>query len=154
MEIRASNESDNADIRAIHIAAFGAEKGPVIADLAIDLLTDATAMPVLSLVAVENGQLMGHIIFTKVTITQHNEKVSAQILAPLAILPDAQKKVWAASSFKRDWSGLNNRVLRSSLFWDIPITTLGLASPQQGFMALRLPILFLKSMPLPGWYGN
>lgn len=92
MEIRASNESDNADIRAIHIAAFGAEKGPVIADLAIDLLTDATAMPVLSLVAVENGQLMGHIIFTKVTITQHNEKVSAQILAPLAILPDAQKK--------------------------------------------------------------
>ncbi len=74
MEIRASNETDNADIHSAHIAAFGSEKGAVIADLAIDLLSDATAMPLLSLVAVEKDQLLGHVIFTKVTIAPHGEQ--------------------------------------------------------------------------------
>lgn len=92
MKLRASNISDNDDIRAIHISAFGAEKGPVIADLAIDLLTDATAMPLLSLVAEEKGQLIGHIIFTKASIFPNNESISAQILGPLAVAPDTQNQ--------------------------------------------------------------
>lgn len=91
MEIRKSIESDKVEILEIHKAAFGEEKGPVIADLVIGLLADKTAMPLLSLVAVENNQLIGHILYTKATITQTKDPVSAQILAPLAVLPDAQK---------------------------------------------------------------
>lgn len=91
MEIRKSIESDKVEIEKIHIEAFGEGKGPVIADLAIDLLADKTAMPLLSLVAVDHNQLIGHIIYTKVNITLTNKTISAQILAPLAVLPNAQK---------------------------------------------------------------
>ncbi len=92
MEIRRSTELDRTEIKNIHIKAFGEQKGPVIADLANDLLDDKTAMPLLSLVAIEHDKIIGHIIFTKVKVTQINEPISAQILAPLAVLPDAQNR--------------------------------------------------------------
>lgn len=92
MEIRKSNNSDKIEIKKIHLAAFGEEKGAVIAKLALDLLADKTAMPILSLVAIENNNIIGHIIYTKVQITGTNQPVIAQILAPLAVHPDAQSK--------------------------------------------------------------
>ena len=49
-------------------------------------------MPLLSLVAVEDDKIIGHILFTKADVTQTAEPVSARILAPLAVLPDAQRK--------------------------------------------------------------
>ena len=54
-------------------------------------MDDETAKPILSLVAVNNNKLIGHILYTKVIITQTESSVYAQILAPLAILPDYQK---------------------------------------------------------------
>ncbi len=92
MEIRKSIESDKLEIKNIHIKAFGEKKGPVIAKLVNDLLNDETAMPILSLVAVENDELIGHILYTKVVVTKAENLISAQILAPLAIMPDKQKK--------------------------------------------------------------
>ena len=91
MEIRKSTESDKYGIERIHIAAFGEEKGPVIAKLVNDLLADETARPLTSLVAVKNNRLIGHILYTKVVITQTRHPASAQILAPLAVLPEAQQ---------------------------------------------------------------
>jgi predicted N-acetyltransferase YhbS len=75
----------------VHLQAFGTEKGPVISKLVDDLLEDETAKPRLSLVAADNGKIVGHILFTKAIITQTESAVSAQILAPLAIAPDVQK---------------------------------------------------------------
>jgi putative acetyltransferase len=92
LKIRVATESDRNEILNIHRQAFGDEKGPVIAKLVDDLLEDETARPVLSLVAVDDGKLVGHILYTKAIITQTEESVSAQILAPLAILPVAQKR--------------------------------------------------------------
>ena len=92
MEIRKATKSDRKEILNVHNQAFGVEKGPEIAKLVDDLLNDKTAMPVLSLVAIENEKIIGHILYTKATITQTELSVSAQILAPLAILPDQQKK--------------------------------------------------------------
>ena len=91
MIIRMTNESDRNEILNIHKQAFGNEKGPVIAKLVDDLLDDETAKPILSLVAVDDNKIVGHILYTKATITQTEASVSAQILAPLAILPAAQK---------------------------------------------------------------
>jgi predicted N-acetyltransferase YhbS len=45
-----------------------------------------------SLVAIENEKIIGHILYTKATVTQTELSISTQILAPLAILPDQQKK--------------------------------------------------------------
>lgn len=92
MIIRIAKESDRNEILNIHKRAFGKEKGPVISKLVDDLLDDETARPILSLVAVNDDKLIGHILYTKVRITQPESPVSAQILAPLAILPDVQKR--------------------------------------------------------------
>ena len=92
MEIRKAKESDRKEILNVHNQAFGKEKGPEIAKLVDDLLKDKTAMPILSLVAIENEKIIGHILYTKATITQTELSVSTQILAPLAILPNQQKK--------------------------------------------------------------
>ena len=56
------------------------------------MLNDETAMPILSLVAVENNKLIGHILYTRAVVTQTEISISAKILAPLAILPEEQKK--------------------------------------------------------------
>lgn len=94
MKIRVSNKQERAEIEKIHKAAFakteGAEKAQGIVNLVHDLFNDETAMPIHSLVAVENEKLIGHVLFTKVTITDCPVKVKAQILAPLAVLPDYQ----------------------------------------------------------------
>lgn len=92
MKIRTSIESERNEILNIHKRAFGDDKGLVIAKLVDDLLNDETAIPILSLVAVEDDKLAGHILFTKAVITETEQPISAQILAPLAILPDKQKK--------------------------------------------------------------
>ncbi|WP_022669352.1 GNAT family N-acetyltransferase [Desulfospira joergensenii] len=92
MKIRKSNESDKIEIEKIHTRAFGKEKGPVIAGLVNGLFHDPTAEPRLSLVAEEDKKIIGHILFTKVVVTQTREPVSAQILAPLAILPEVQNR--------------------------------------------------------------
>jgi predicted N-acetyltransferase YhbS len=90
--IRVAKESDRNEILNIHKLAFGLEKGPVISKLVNDLLDDETAKPILSLVSVNDDRLIGHILYTKAIITQTESSVSAQILAPLAILPEAQKR--------------------------------------------------------------
>ncbi|MCP4395359.1 MAG: N-acetyltransferase [Alphaproteobacteria bacterium] len=92
LKIRKATEADIADILNIHTKAFGADKGPEIADLVSGLLSDQSAMPLLSLVATEEDQMIGHILYTKARIIQSEENVSANILAPLAVLPEAQSK--------------------------------------------------------------
>jgi len=90
--IRQSTGSELKEILNIHNQAFGKDKGSVIAKLVDDLLKDETAIPILSLVAVEKNKLIGHILFTKALVTKTENSISARILAPLAILPNEQKK--------------------------------------------------------------
>ncbi len=90
MEIRKSHDSDRLNIQQIHTEAFGRIKGPEIANLVNGLFEDKTAEPRLSLVALEKGELTGHILFSKVTLLKSPHPVSASILAPLAVLPGSQ----------------------------------------------------------------
>ncbi len=92
MEIRRSTDKERAEIARIHLEAFGKDEGPVIADLVNRMFDDKTAEPILSLVAADGGKLIGHILFSKVSITGAEKDIRAQILAPLAVHPDFQKK--------------------------------------------------------------
>jgi putative acetyltransferase len=92
LDIRKSTEADRGDIEKIHTTAFGEEEGPEIAELVNGLFDDKTAAPLLSLVAVEKDQIVGHILFTKSVLTGTDTPVSVRLLAPLAVLPDAQAK--------------------------------------------------------------
>jgi predicted N-acetyltransferase YhbS len=94
LKIRVSDKKEQAEIEKIHKAAFGktegAEKAQGVANLVHDLFNDETAMPIHSLIAMDNDKPIGHVLFTKVTITGCPVEVEAQILAPLAVLPDYQ----------------------------------------------------------------
>jgi predicted N-acetyltransferase YhbS len=48
-------------------------------------------IPELSIVAEDNYQILGHILFTKMTI-QGSKKFESLILAPVAVLPEFQKR--------------------------------------------------------------
>ena len=90
MDIRKSTETDRVAIEEVHTKAFGEEKGLEIAALVNGLFDDTTAAPLLSLVAEEKDQLVGHILYTKAILKGANTPVSIRLLAPLAVLPEAQ----------------------------------------------------------------
>ena len=84
-------EGDKESIRKLHLEAFGQAEGDIVSQLAIDLLEDETAQPVLSLVAEQDQQIIGNVIFSKVII-ENAEALSVYILAPLAIANNYQGK--------------------------------------------------------------
>ncbi len=92
MEIRKSTAGEQPEIETVHIQAFGEKEGLEIAELVNDLFEDETASPFLSLVAVKNGKIVGHVLYTNAIIRQSDEQVSVQLLAPLAVLPEVQNQ--------------------------------------------------------------
>jgi len=90
--IRKTTESDLQDVLHVEKQAFGNEKGLEIADLVHGLISDPSAMPLLSLLAVNDDQAIGHVLFTKARLSPSKEATSAVILAPLAVIPDAQSQ--------------------------------------------------------------
>lgn len=92
MQIRESTRKDLSVIREVHENAFGQAEGPIVAELACEILVDKTALPVLSLVAEENNQIVGSILFSAVDIEGYDTDVTAFILAPLAVVKEFQAK--------------------------------------------------------------
>jgi predicted N-acetyltransferase YhbS len=90
MEIRESEDRDRHSIRALHREAFGESEGDLVSELAISLLEDRTARPILSLVAEDSGEIIGNIIFSTAHI-DGAEDISAYILAPLAVKKNHQR---------------------------------------------------------------
>jgi putative acetyltransferase len=91
VHIRESVDDDKEPIRILHQNAFVEPKGEIISQLAIDLLEDKTAQPILSLVAEQNNEIIGNAIFSPVKIKGMKE-ISAYILAPLGVAKDSQRK--------------------------------------------------------------
>lgn len=84
--IRAETASDHATIRDINKAAF---EGDDEADLVDQLRSDGAV--VASLVAVENGDVVGHILFSDLSIETADGAIGAAALAPMAVRPDRQR---------------------------------------------------------------
>lgn len=89
MIIRKSLVSDLDPIKNLHLEAFGDEENEIVSNLAVDLASDSSST--LSLVAVEDDEVIGHVVFSPVTIS-NNENISSVILAPLAVSPLKQKQ--------------------------------------------------------------
>jgi putative acetyltransferase len=87
--IKKATDPDLNDVLRIETEAFGHSKE---SNLVNDLLNDDSAKPLLSLLAIDADEAVGHILFTKVRITGNEDALFAMILAPLAILPVAQGK--------------------------------------------------------------
>ena len=85
MIIRPEREEDYESVRRVIELAFGQ---PDEADL-VDALR-RLASPYISLVAVQDDEIVGHIFFSPVTIHTDDSAFEAIGLAPLAVLPDRQ----------------------------------------------------------------
>lgn len=86
--IRETSGEDLDAILKVERQAFGSE---IEAQLTSDLLADPTAMPLYSFIAIDDGQPVGHVLFTRARLNNEPD-LSAQILAPLAVVPEAQNK--------------------------------------------------------------
>mgnify|MGYP002146877470 CR=1 FL=1 len=85
MQLRPETPADQPGVRAVHLAAF---EGPDEADL-VNRLRGHT-FPYVSLVAVDKGRIVGHILFTPVLLPGH-PRARLMGLAPMAVLPDYQR---------------------------------------------------------------
>ena len=103
MEIRSYRNEDRDAIVELHREAFGQQEGEEVAALAIGLQADPTAKPILSLLAEENGQVLGHVLFTAVNVVDGGKSVPGRVLAPVGVLPVAQGK------------GIGGRLIRAGL---------------------------------------
>jgi putative acetyltransferase len=86
MLIRAEKENDLAAVHSVNVAAF---ETPSEANL-VDALREQ-ALPVVSLVAEENGGVVGHIMFSPVVLCGHPD-AKVMGLAPMAVAPEHQRK--------------------------------------------------------------
>lgn len=85
VSIRREEAGDEDAMRRVNEQAFGRREE---ADL-VDALRRRDEQ-LISLVALKDGQVVGHILFTPVTIQSDNEISSAVGLGPLAVLPEHQ----------------------------------------------------------------
>jgi putative acetyltransferase len=85
--IRDERSEDAPAIRAVLEAAF---PEVVEADL-VDRLR-ATCQDRISLIAVEDNQVLGHILFTPVAIDRSDGPIIGSGLAPMAVIPEFQRK--------------------------------------------------------------
>lgn len=90
MIIREENKNDEKQVyELVKIAFKSAEQSDgTEQDLVVSLRKSTAFIPQLSLVAEENDEIMGHIMFTKIEIGNQIELA----LAPLSVLPKFQKQ--------------------------------------------------------------
>jgi putative acetyltransferase len=87
MHVRAETDSDHEAVRHVNVLAFGR---PDEADLVDRLRIDGAV--VASLVAVIHERIVGHILFSRLIIQSPQVAVDAVALAPMAVLPDYQRR--------------------------------------------------------------
>lgn len=87
MRIDKASDSDLQDVLFVERTAFGCDKE---AELVSDLLSDPSARPLLSLLAREEERPVGHVLFTAARLEEIPYAASIAIMAPLAVVPDAQ----------------------------------------------------------------
>lgn len=88
--IRPENPADIADIYSVNKLAFeGSDAEPQLVNA---IRISDGFIPELSLVAEQNGQIIGHILLSRIYIETGDRKLPALALAPMAVLPEYQKQ--------------------------------------------------------------
>lgn len=98
MNIVAASAADLVDVLAVERLAFG---GEVEAGLVAALIADPTAQPHLSLLAHVDDRAVGHILFTAARLEGTDPGPKLALLAPLAVVPDAQRQGIGGSLIER-----------------------------------------------------
>jgi putative acetyltransferase len=89
MIIRPEKIKDYKAIHEVNELAFG---GKGEANLIVALRKSDSFIPELSLVAIQKGEVIGHILFSPIIIKSKERVISALALAPMAVHPKFQNK--------------------------------------------------------------
>lgn len=100
MLVRPERPEDRAAIRLVNEQAF---KRPDETDLIDRLRAEGAVLA--SFVAEADGQIVGHILFSRISIETANESRPAAALAPVAVLPKLQRQ------------GIGGELIRHGLDW-------------------------------------
>lgn len=152
MKIRAEAVPDQKTIRLVHEFAF---ETPAEAKL-VDSLRELTK-PLISLVAEEEGEIVGHILFSAVTLDGQPD-LNLMGLGPVAVLPQYQRQGIGSALVRtglercRDSGAAAVVVLGHPEFYPrlgfVPASRFGLCSeypvPDEAFMAIELQRGMLK----------
>jgi len=143
--VRDEQPSDRQQIRIVNEAAFG-RSGE--ADLIDSLRAEGAVL--LSLVAEIDSQVIGHILFSRMTVQTARGPVAAVSLAPMAVLPGHQRRQVGSQLVRHGLAELRDRGERIVIvlghkeyyprFGFSPEKARNLASPfpPEAFMALEL----------------
>jgi putative acetyltransferase len=153
MELREELVSDRQAVRQLHLRAFG-DHGLVVADLVDSLRDIITPETGLSLVAERDGQIVGHVMFTRSLLDAPRRLVDVQVLSPLAVMPEVHKSGIGSALVRHGLATLAERAVPLvflegdpgyySRFGFAPGDDLGfrkpsLRIPDDAFQAIRLP---------------
>ncbi|NQT13772.1 MAG: N-acetyltransferase [Planctomycetes bacterium] len=100
LTVRPETPDDHRAVYQVNAAAFGRETE---ADLVEALRTSPGFIPELSLVAEVGGRVVGHVLFSRLTIRTRRGPLAALTLAPMAVLPEHQRQ------------GIGSRLVREGL---------------------------------------
>ncbi|RLD11079.1 MAG: GNAT family N-acetyltransferase [Chloroflexota bacterium] len=146
MLIRNEEKKDKIAVRAVNAAAF---ETTAEAEL-VDALR-VQAHPIISLVAEENGEIIGHIMFSPVSLEGH-PNLKAMGLGPLAVIPEHKRESTGAALVRAGLERCKEQgfdavvVLGHPLYYPafgfLPSTRFGINCeydvPAEAFMALEL----------------
>jgi putative acetyltransferase len=104
VSIRHEEPGDSAAIRAVNEKAFGQSDEAEIVDK-----LRAAGNSVLSLVAIRDREIVGHIQFSPVTMEHEGSKVEGVGLGPMAVLPEFQGQAIGSALVEAGISDLRDR---------------------------------------------
>jgi putative acetyltransferase len=102
--IREEQPRDREQVRTVNEAAFGRSDE---ADLIDRLRAEGAAL--LSLVAEVDGHILGHILFSRMTVETAQGPVAAVCLAPMAVRPEHQGRKVGSQLVRRGLAQLRDR---------------------------------------------
>ena len=150
VEIRQENKNDYEEIYNVVKTAFetAEHSDENEQDLVVALRNSDSFIPELSLVAIKDNKIVGHILFTKIKIGNHEELA----LAPLAVLPEYQKQgigsklIQQGHKIAKELGYHYSIVLGSETYYPkfgyVPAIQYGIKAPfevsNENFMAIKL----------------
>ena len=87
VQVRRERQGDEEAIARVHVRAFGQ-----LTESRIVAAVRQAGRGVISLAAVDDSAIVGHILFTPVTIDSPGPPISALGLGPMAVLPEFQRR--------------------------------------------------------------